>query len=342
MPLGGALGRQEDVDDPLRRLGVDVPAPSVRTFASLCSRAFLASASVLQVAARTPGTLLAAIAEPIPAPSTTIPKFASPWATRSAGDLGEDRVVDRLLSVRAAVADLVTVARQVCTQPLLELEAAVVGAEGDSQRRWHAAMIHLRPGKTSASRTIGKLCGDRDAVSPAALKVVSGGQTGVDRAALDVALKLGLPCGGWCPRGRRAEDGRIPERYPLSETPSSAYPQRTEWNVRDSDATLILTCGRLRGGTALTARIAERLVKPCLVVDLECGPAAEEVAAWIRDMGLRVVNVAGPRESENSGLQTRAAAFLSGALTSVTGSGPGSGTGSGSDHPSGCPPRKRT
>src|SRR6266571_9073801 len=80
-------------------------------------------------------------------------------------------------------------------------------------------------------------------------KIVSGGQTGVDRAALDVALELGIPCGGWCPRGRRAEDGIIPERYPLIETPTTAYPQRTERNVRDSDGTLVLTVGRADGGT---------------------------------------------------------------------------------------------
>src|SRR5262245_51361441 len=71
-------------------------------------------------------------------------------------------------------------------------------------------------------------------------KIVSGGQTGVDRAALDVALELGIPCGGWCPKGRLAEDGPIPERYPLKETTLRVYPQRTEWNVRDSDGTLVL------------------------------------------------------------------------------------------------------
>src|SRR5436305_1193025 len=82
--------------------------------------------------------------------------------------------------------------------------------------------------------------------------IFSGGQTGVDRAALDVALELGIPCSGWCPRGRRAEDGTIPPRYPLQETRSLAYPVRTRWNVRDSDGTLILTRGRPDRGTALT------------------------------------------------------------------------------------------
>src|SRR5947199_5509021 len=88
--------------------------------------------------------------------------------------------------------------------------------------------------------------------------IVSGGQTGVDRAALDVALELGLPCGGWCPRGRRAEDGPIPAHYPLCETRSPIYPVRARWNVRDSDATLILTRGRADRGTALTREPARQ------------------------------------------------------------------------------------
>src|SRR5438552_18876277 len=90
----------------------------------------------------------------------------------------------------------------------------------------------------------------------APLVIHSGGQTGVDRAALDVALELGLPCGGWCPKGRRAEDGPIPARYPLIETSSPFYPQRTKRNVLDSDGTLILTFGCPTGGTALTIRTA--------------------------------------------------------------------------------------
>lgn len=106
------------------------------------------------------------------------------------------------------------------------------------------------------------------------MKIVSGGQTGVDRAALDTALELGLPCGGRCPRGRKAEDGPIPARYPLTETSSAEYAQRTEWNVRDSDGTLVLTRGQPTGGTALTIELAERLGKPYLVVDLESEPNA--------------------------------------------------------------------
>src|SRR5437870_6380616 len=94
-------------------------------------------------------------------------------------------------------------------------------------------------------------------------KIISGGQTGVDRAALDVALELGLPCGGWCPKGRRAEDGPIPARYPLAETPWSGYPQRTLWNVRDSDGTLILVDGEPDRGTQLTIELAKRKKKLC-------------------------------------------------------------------------------
>src|SRR5690606_30676655 len=99
------------------------------------------------------------------------------------------------------------------------------------------------------------------------VRVVSGGQTGVDRAALDAALRLGLPCGGWCPAGRWAEDGPIPERYPLRETESADPAERTARNVRDSDATLILSPRPLRGGTAGTREVAERLGRPFHVAD---------------------------------------------------------------------------
>jgi hypothetical protein len=141
-------------------------------------------------------------------------------------------------------------------------------------------------------------------------KIISGGQTGVDRAALDVALEFGLPCGGWCPRGRRAEDGPLDERYPLSETPWVGYPQRTRWNVRDADGTLIMTFGEPDRGTALTLQVADRLDKPYLVLDLSAGPSADVVAAWARAHRIRVVNVAGPRESSSPGIYERAVYFL--------------------------------
>ena len=144
----------------------------------------------------------------------------------------------------------------------------------------------------------------------AAVQVISGGQTGVDRAALDVAQELGVPCGGWCPRGRRAEDGPIPESYPLRETPSASYPERTAWNVRDSDGTLVVTRGRPRGGTALTVSLARRAGKPVIVANLEGGANAAEIRAFLLEHRIRVLNVAGPRESEAPGIHDQAAALL--------------------------------
>jgi hypothetical protein len=142
------------------------------------------------------------------------------------------------------------------------------------------------------------------------LTVVSGGQTGVDRAALDVALELGLGCGGWCPKGRLAEDGRLPQRYPLRETPSAVYAQRTAWNVRDSDATLILTQGELAGGTAQTVEWARRLGRPALILDLTERPDPAIVRGWLRDRQVATLNVAGPRESRHPGIYAQAVAFL--------------------------------
>jgi len=141
-------------------------------------------------------------------------------------------------------------------------------------------------------------------------RIVSGGQTGVDRAALDAALALGLPCGGWCPRSRRAEDGPIDPRYPLAETPRPDYPQRTEWNVRDSDGTLVLTLGPPDRGTALTVRLAAKLGRPCLLVNLAAAPRADDVRAWAENHRVRVLNVAGPRENSSPGAYAAAADFL--------------------------------
>src|SRR5262245_56376343 len=131
-------------------------------------------------------------------------------------------------------------------------------------------------------------------------KIVSGGQTGVDRAALDVALELGIPCGGWCPKGRLAEDGPIPDRYPLKETPSAVYPQRTEWNVRDSDGTLILFMGAptrrifqvVGSGTALTIQLVRRQKRPCLIVNLDDDPGVGAVRKCIQKGHIQVLNVA--------------------------------------------------
>ena len=144
-------------------------------------------------------------------------------------------------------------------------------------------------------------------------RIISGGQTGVDRGALDAAIAAGVAHGGWCPRGRRAEDGSIPERYRLTE--DEDYAARTERNVLDSDATLILTIGALRGGTALTRRLARRHGRPCLVVDLAAAPAPDAVRAWIDAHDVRTLNVAGPRESAHPGVQERTADFLGRVLT---------------------------
>jgi hypothetical protein len=140
--------------------------------------------------------------------------------------------------------------------------------------------------------------------------IISGGQTGVDRAALDVAIELGIPCGGWCPKGRKAEDGPLDFRYPLEETNSADYRVRTEKNISFSDGTLILTEISLSGGTALTAQLAQRKGKPCLIVDL--GKKADEgkLEWWVNAIGIKVLNVAGPRESKCPGIYERAKAFL--------------------------------
>ena len=145
---------------------------------------------------------------------------------------------------------------------------------------------------------------------PRVEKIISGGQTGVDRAALDVALAMGIQCGGWCPKGRRAEDGRIPSRYPLVEITSPTYAPRTRRNVRESDATLILFRGEPRGGTLLTARTAARLDKPCLSVDLDAPTALADVRVWLRENAISVLNVAGPRESQSPGITLEATRLL--------------------------------
>jgi hypothetical protein len=130
------------------------------------------------------------------------------------------------------------------------------------------------------------------------ISIVSGGQTGADRAALDWALAHRVPCGGWCPRGRRAEDGRLHPRYPLTETPSCDYSQRTDWNVRDSDATVIFTLsGRLSGGSLVTRERALRWRRPWL--HLHPGVDAPALLrAFLDAHRPRVLNVAGPRASK--------------------------------------------
>ncbi len=144
-------------------------------------------------------------------------------------------------------------------------------------------------------------------------KIISGGQTGVDRAALDMALESGIPCGGWCPKGRKAEDGPIDIRYPLAETTSAKYSVRTEKNVRESDGTLVLTKpGQASAGTVLTRRLAQKYKKPCLVTDPFVEDDLGKVREWIEVNAIRVLNVAGPRESEVAGIHDRTFEFLKG------------------------------
>jgi hypothetical protein len=142
------------------------------------------------------------------------------------------------------------------------------------------------------------------------LKIISGGQTGVDRAALDAAIELGIPHGGYCPRGRRAEDGRIPDCYQLVENDSSEYRVRTEQNVLNSDATLILCRGPLMGGTKVTRRFTRQHGRPCLVIDLQSPPARDEIDRWLQEHGQKVLNIAGPRESQSPGIHAESRAFL--------------------------------
>jgi hypothetical protein len=133
------------------------------------------------------------------------------------------------------------------------------------------------------------------------LLIISGGQTGVDRGALDAALAAGTPCAGYCPAGRLAEDGPIPERYPLAETAGSDYRERTFRNVSASDGTLILCPGRPGGGTALTQTACTVLDRPCLVVDAnvtDVRGAVELAAGFVSSGPVRRLNVAGPRASE--------------------------------------------
>ncbi|MBR9977721.1 MAG: putative molybdenum carrier protein [Bacteroidetes bacterium] len=154
------------------------------------------------------------------------------------------------------------------------------------------------------------------------LRIISGGQTGVDRAALDAAMDIGVPVGGWCPKGRRAADGVIDARYPLIETDTQRYERRTELNVRDAAATLLLASALpLTGGTALTCDVAKQYGKPWRIVLLAMDAPANsvavrpedapsEVAAWLRELDVTVLNIAGPRESNAPGIHHHARIWI--------------------------------
>jgi hypothetical protein len=133
------------------------------------------------------------------------------------------------------------------------------------------------------------------------MKIISGGQTGVDRGALDAAMEVGIECGGTCPAGRKAEDGIIPAIYPLTELTSNIYSDRTRQNVIDSDATLIIHFGQLEGGTAFTRQCCIAEDKSHLVIDAsrdEQTVLAQQIMDFIRQNKVQVLNVAGPRASK--------------------------------------------
>jgi predicted Rossmann-fold nucleotide-binding protein len=142
------------------------------------------------------------------------------------------------------------------------------------------------------------------------MKIISGAQTGVDRAALDAAIDQGIDHGGWCPNGRLAEDGIISDKYNLIETPSSRYDERTEWNVRDSDATLIITFHEPSGGTAYTIRMCGKHNKPCLIVRVDDDKIVSNAIDWIGTHKIETLNIAGPRESTCPGIYQKVLAVM--------------------------------
>jgi hypothetical protein len=147
-------------------------------------------------------------------------------------------------------------------------------------------------------------------------KIISGGQTGADRAAFDFALENGIEISGYVPKNRLAEDGKLPEKYTnLRETDSGDPAARTELNVKNSDATLILTNDALRGGSKLTAEFAEKYGKPFRRVDLSILPmseAVEKTREWLGAIECKTLNVAGPRASEDGEIYAKTKEFLNG------------------------------
>jgi len=145
-------------------------------------------------------------------------------------------------------------------------------------------------------------------------KIISGGQTGVDRAALDIALENGIEIGGYVPKGRLAEDGRIPDKYPnLMETDTGDPAERTELNVIHSDATLIISGGDLSGGSKLTAEFAAKHKRPFLHIDLSAAgfdKAIEKTKEWLHSIECNTLNIAGPRASEDKEIYQKAKQFL--------------------------------
>lgn len=145
------------------------------------------------------------------------------------------------------------------------------------------------------------------------ITIVSGGQTGVDRAALDAAIKLNIPQGGWCPKGRLAEDGIISNKYNLKETETSEYSERTKLNIRDSDGTLVIVPESLKNitdGTILTVQELKEKGKAYIIISLSEGFNINEILLWMKQNQIKTLNIAGPRESQCPGIYSAALHFM--------------------------------
>lgn len=142
------------------------------------------------------------------------------------------------------------------------------------------------------------------------IRIISGGQTGVDRAALDFALKHKINCGGWCPKGRLAEDGLIPISYPLKETQTAGYDERTEKNILESDGTMVLIQDKFDQGTSLTYNLCKKRKKPFWIQKLADHTNIEKFYLWLINNKIETLNIAGPRESSSSGIYLNTLKFL--------------------------------
>ena len=151
-------------------------------------------------------------------------------------------------------------------------------------------------------------------------KIISGGQSGVDRAALDASIKFKIPHGGWCPKGRSAEDGMIDACYQLNETDSVDYNVRTKFNIRDSDGTLIIISSmpiNVIDGTILTINEVIEKNKPYLIIDLSKKNVLRQIINWLEEAKIKTLNVAGPRESQCPGIYKKSLKLLTTMLSLI-------------------------
>lgn len=152
-------------------------------------------------------------------------------------------------------------------------------------------------------------------------KNISGGQTGVDRAALDAAMSLNVDHGGWCPKGRLAEDGKIPLQYALQETETAEYSERTKFNIRDSDGTLVLVPMLpidVKDGTVLTVEEVKKQKKPHLIIDLSKQHDFDMILNWATENDIKILNIAGPRESSSPGIYQASFKFCTNVLSNFS------------------------